>query len=56
MAYCYEDYIAHADEAEGMAEKVKDETTKAAWLRIAAGYRDLAMMTQHNRLEREWRT
>ena len=47
MPYCYEDYIAHAEEAEGMAERVKDETAKASWLRIATGYRELAMMTRH---------
>jgi hypothetical protein len=56
VPYCYEDYIAHAEEAEGMAERIKDETAKAAWLRVAAGYRDLATMTQLSRREREWRT
>ena len=29
-----------------MAERVKDETAKASWLRIATGYRELARMTQ----------
>ena len=36
------EYIAKAKEAEDQAEKAKDEPTKAAWLRIAAGYHDLA--------------
>jgi hypothetical protein len=36
------EYLAKAKEAEEQAEKSKDETTKSAWLRIAAGYHDLA--------------
>lgn len=35
-------FLAKAKEAEGQAEKAKDEATKASWLRIAAGYHDLA--------------
>ncbi len=54
MTYCYEDYIAHAEEAEGMAERAKDEPAKATWLRIAIGYRDLAMMTQHEHCDLDW--
>ncbi len=54
MTYCYEDYIAHAEEAEGMVERAKDETAKASWLRIATGYRELAMMTQHKHRESDW--
>ena len=46
MAYCYDDYIAHAEEAEGMASKSKDDDHKASWLKIAADYRDLATMAQ----------
>ena len=57
VAYCYEDYIAHAEDPRKASPRMAiDETTKAAWLRVAAGYRDLAAMTQHRRLEREWRT
>ncbi len=37
-----EEYLAKAKEAEEQAEKAGDESNKAAWLRIAAGYRDLA--------------
>jgi hypothetical protein len=36
------EFLAKAKEAEEKAEKAKDETTKISWLRIAAGYRDLA--------------
>ncbi len=54
MVYCYEDYIAHADEAEGMAERAKDEPAKTSWLKIATGYRELAIMTQHKHREFDW--
>jgi hypothetical protein len=37
-----EEYLAKAKEAEEQAEKVKDEASKASWLRIAAGHHDLA--------------
>jgi hypothetical protein len=37
-----EEYVAKAKEAEEQAEKVKDEASKASWLRIAAGHHDLA--------------
>ena len=36
------EYLAKAKDAEQQAEKSKDETSKASWLRIAAGYHDLA--------------
>lgn len=36
------EYVAKAKEAEEQAEKATDEANKAAWLRIAAGYHDLA--------------
>ena len=36
------EYLAKAKEAEDKAEKATDETTKASWLRISAGYHDLA--------------
>lgn len=49
MAYCYDDYIAHAEEAESMAEKTRDEDMKAAWLKIASGYRELALMAEMTR-------
>jgi hypothetical protein len=35
------EYAQKAKEAEAQAEKAKDEATKSAWLRIAAGYHDL---------------
>ena len=37
-----EEYLAKAKEAEEKAEKAKDENDKASWLRVAAGYHDLA--------------
>ena len=36
------EYLAKAKEAEEQAEKTKDESSKASWLLIAAGYHDLA--------------
>ena len=36
------EYLAKAKEAEEVAEKTKDEQSKAEWLRIAAGYHALA--------------
>lgn len=36
------EHLAKAKEAEQMAEKTKDEQSKAEWLRIAAGYHALA--------------
>jgi hypothetical protein len=37
-----DEFLAKAKEAEERAEKTTDEQTKASWLRIAAGYHDLA--------------
>ena len=54
VAYCYEDYVAHAEEAESMAERAKGEPAKASWLRIATGYRELAMMTHYTHRELNW--
>jgi hypothetical protein len=36
------EYLAKARNAEERAEKTADEAAKASWLRIAAGYHDLA--------------
>ena len=54
MAYCYDDYIAHAEEAESMADRAHDEPAKATWLRIATAYRELAAMIQYQRRELDW--
>ena len=35
-------YSQQAKDAEEQAEKAPDEASKASWLRIAAGYHDLA--------------
>ena len=37
-----DEYLSKAKEAEEKAEKAKSESDKASWLRIAAGYHDLA--------------
>jgi hypothetical protein len=37
-----DEFLAKAKEAEEQAAKTTDETAKASWLRIAAGYHDLA--------------
>jgi hypothetical protein len=37
-----DDFLAKAKEAEAQANKTTDEAAKASWLRIAAGYHDLA--------------
>jgi hypothetical protein len=37
-----DDFLARAKEAEEKAAAAKDESAKSAWLRIAAGYHDLA--------------
>lgn len=37
-----DEYLTKAREAEEQASKSNDETAKSAWLRIAAGYHDLA--------------
>jgi len=40
-----EEFLAKAKQAEEQAAKAKDEKEKASWLRIAAGYHDLAAQT-----------
>jgi hypothetical protein len=36
-----DEFTASAKEAEEQAAKAKDDLTKASWLRIAVGYREL---------------
>ena len=36
------EYLAKAKDAEEQAAKAMDEATKSSWLRIAAGYHELA--------------
>ena len=36
------EYLKKAKEAEELAEKTSDPAAKKVWMRIAAGYRDLA--------------
>ena len=45
------EYVAKATDAENQAEKTKDETNKASWLRIAAAYHDLAARQEANENE-----
>jgi hypothetical protein len=42
-----QEYLDKAKEAEDQAERARDEQSKAAWLRIAAGYHDLAARQDH---------
>jgi hypothetical protein len=43
----YDQFVARADEAQKQADKAKDPEVEAHWRRIAANYRDLAMMAQY---------
>ena len=43
----YDEYVARADEAEKQAEKATDPKAEQRWRRLAASYRDLAMMAQY---------
>lgn len=47
----YREYLDKAEEAEEQAAKAADEFTKSSWLKVAAGYRDLAKMAQTERRE-----
>lgn len=49
----YEDYVAKAEEAQSMAAEAKDAVSKSSWLRIAGGYRELAVMAEHKRREQD---
>jgi len=40
------EFVVKAQDAKELAEKTKKGAHKAAWLRIAAGYRDLASRQQ----------
>jgi hypothetical protein len=40
-----ESFLSKAKEAEREAAKAKDDEMRAGWLKIAAGYRDLAART-----------
>lgn len=43
----FEEYMAKAEDAQAQAEKAKDPKAEEAWRRVAASYRDLAMMEQY---------
>ena len=45
----YDEYVAKAKEAEEQADKATDERTRHAWRKVAAGYRDLAIMAESER-------
>ena len=45
----YREYLVKAEEAELQAAKAADALIKSSWLRVAAGYRDLAKMIQTGR-------
>lgn len=48
----YEDYVVKAEEAQSKATQTRDAASKSSWLRIAAGYRELAALAEHRRRER----
>ena len=50
----YDQYLAKAGDAERQAEMAKDEFTKTTWLRVAAGYRDLAKTYDPRRSDFGW--
>ena len=52
----YEDYVVKAEEAQSKATRAKDAASKSSWLRIAAGYRELAALAEHRRRERSGQT
>jgi len=51
----FDQYLAQAEEAEKKAEKAKAGKAQDFWRRIAANYRDLAMMAQAARRKRPTR-
>ena len=42
-----DDYLAKAKDADEQAAMAKEPETRAAWERIAAGHRDLAIMAEN---------
>jgi hypothetical protein len=48
----FDQYMAKAQEAQEQAEKARDPKSEEAWRRIAANYRDLAMIAQHSNRKR----
>ena len=47
-------YLAKAGEAEQQAENAEDEFHRSIWLRVAAGYRDLAKIYDPERPPIGW--
>jgi hypothetical protein len=48
----FKDFVAKADDADRQADQAKKPAVQEAWRRIAANYRDLAMMEQAARRKR----
>jgi hypothetical protein len=42
----FDQYMAKGEQAQEQADKTSDPKTRETWRRIAANYRDLAMMAQ----------
>jgi hypothetical protein len=55
VAHRYSEFLAKAEEAELQAARAKDTDAKDSWLKVAAGYRDLAQMAQHQRRAGYWK-
>ena len=43
----YDEYVVRAEEAQKQADKATEPQVQEHWRRIAASYRDLAMMAQY---------
>lgn len=43
----FDEYMAKAEDAQQQAERAKDPKAEEAWRRIAANYRNLAVMAQY---------
>jgi hypothetical protein len=54
IADLYDQYLARAAEANRQAEMATDEFAKSTWLRVAAGYRDLAKTYDPRRSDFGW--
>ena len=50
----YDQYLVQAAEAERQAEKAEDDFARSTWLRVAAGYRNLAKMYDPQRPDIGW--
>ena len=50
----YDQYLDRAEEAKRQAENAADDFARSTWLRVAAGYRDLARIYDPRRPDFGW--